>query len=200
MAAQMPRIRLWRFREAPARFQALFPEGKDPDWLASVPEPLAAVSETQFLRWRKLYPVSSMQMPDGSAVHWGAPRESINLIAGQYPQPTAVPALVKERRTGVRVPLGCPARYQAGSSAEQKTGAGRIIDISSSGAAFTTDSLLRPGTRAAIYIPWPVSLDDGASVELQAAGKVVRGEETSAALQFDHVTFVAASHSSATRS
>jgi len=188
MAAQMPRIRLWQFRKAPARIQALFPEGKDADWVASVPEPLAALSETQFLRWRKLFPVSSMRLPDGSAVHWGAPRESINLIADQYPQATSVPAHVKERRTGVRVQLGWSTRYETGSG-KQKTGIGRIIDISSSGAAFTTESLLRPGTRAALYIPWPISLDGGVPVELHAAGKVVRGEETRAALQFDSVAF-----------
>ena len=93
----------------------------------------------------------------------------------------------------MRVRLGCQARYQTGSSGKPQTGIGRIIDISSSGAAFTTDSLLRPGTRAAIYIPWPISLDGDIPVELHAAGKVVRGEETSAALQFDRVAFVAAS-------
>ncbi len=192
MAAQMPRILLWRFREAPVRFQELFPEGKDPDWIASVPEPLADLSETQFLRWRKLYPVSSMRLPDGTAVYWGAPRESVNLIAAQYPQSTSVPADIRERRTGVRVPLGCSARYQAGPSNSQ-TGIGRIIDMSSSGAAFTTGSLLPPGTSAALYIPWPISLDDGVPVELHAIGKVVRGDETRAALQFERVAFVAAS-------
>lgn len=189
MAPQMPRIQLWQFRDAPARIQALFPEGKEADWVASVPEELAAVSEAQFLRWRKLYPVSSMRLPDGSAVHWGAPRESINLIAKQHAQPGSIPSVAKERRTGVRVPLGCSTRYQAGSPGKEKAGIGRIIDISSSGAAFTTESLLPPGTRAALYIPWPISLDGGVPVELHAAGKVVRGDEARAALQFDRVAF-----------
>jgi PilZ domain len=191
MAAQMPRIRLWRFREAPVRFQELFPEGKDPDWIASVPEPLADLSETQFLRWRKLYPVSSMRLPDGTAVHWGAPRESVNLIADRYAQPASAPTDLRERRAGVRIPLGCSARYQAGPSSMQ-TGIGHIIDMSSSGAAFTTGSLLPPGSIAALYIPWPISLDDGVPVELHAVGKVVRGDETRAALQFDRVAFVSA--------
>jgi PilZ domain len=174
------------------RFQELFSAGQDPDWIAVVPEPLVDFSETQFLRWRKLYPVSSMRLPDGSSVHWGAPRESVNLIAQRYPQPVIVPAPITERRAGVRVPLGCSARYQAGASSKQN-GIGRIIDMSSSGAAFTTGSLLPPGTSATLYVPWPISLDDGAPVVLHAIGQVVRSDETRAALKFDRVAFIAAS-------
>jgi hypothetical protein len=78
-------------------------------------------------------------------------------------------------------------RYEAGSPAHKKTGAGRTIDMSSSGVAFTTESLLRKNTRVALHIPWPVRLDDDVPVELFAEGKVVRTEQSRAALQYDQI-------------
>jgi hypothetical protein len=68
-------------------------------------------------------------------------------------------------------------------------GAGRVIDMSSSGVFFTTESLLRRNTRVALHVAWPVRLDGDVPVELFAEGKLVRTERTRAALQYDRIAF-----------
>jgi len=194
MALQTPRIRLWPFRKAPLRFKALFLEGKNADWVASVPEPLASVIEPHIFRLRKLHPVSSVRLADGSFVYWGAPRESMTSMAGHYPQSSGIAGPGRERRIGVRVPLACAMRYEAGSLSHKKTGQGYVIDMSSSGVAFTTESLLRNRTKVALYIQWPIRLEGDVPVELCATGKVVRTEPTRAAIQYDQIAFRVADH------
>ena len=189
MAFPTPRVQLWSFRKAPSSLRALFREGEDTDWVASVPEALADVAESLFLRLRQLHPVLSVQLPDGSAIYWGAPRESITSIAVRSAQPEVVVPPGRERRRGVRVPLACTLRYETGSPAHRKMGAGRVIDMSSSGVFFTTESLLRRNTRVALHVAWPVRLDGDVPVELFAEGKLVRTERTRAALQYDRIAF-----------
>jgi hypothetical protein len=188
MALQTPRIQIWPFQKAPRRLKALFREGKKTDWLTSAPEALAVLAESQFQRLRQLHPVSSVQLPDGSIVYWGAPREAITSIAGQHAQPELAAPPSKERRIGMRVPLAWAMRYEAGSPAHKRIGAGRTIDMSSSGVAFTTESLLRKNTRVALHITWPVRLDD-VPVELFAEGNIVRAEQSRAALRYDQIAF-----------
>jgi len=189
MALETPRIQLWPFRKAPAHLNALFLEGKDTDWIASVPEPLVDVIEPHFFRLRQLHPVSSVPLPGGSVAYWGAPRESIDLIASRYAKPLVVAPPGRERRIGVRVPLACAMWYETGQAANKTTGEGRVIDMSSSGVAFTNESFLERNTRVALHIQWPVKLEGEVPVELCAGGKVVRVEDTRAALQFDQLAF-----------
>ncbi|MDP8988769.1 MAG: PilZ domain-containing protein [Acidobacteriota bacterium] len=169
--------------------KALFLEGNNADWVASVPEPLASVIEPHMLRLRKLHPVSSVRLADGSIVYWGAPRESMTSLADQYLQSDVVAPPDRERRSGVRVPLACAMRYETGSLAHKKTGEGTVIDISSSGVAFTTESSLHNRARVALHIQWPVRLEEDVPVELFATGKVVRAEQTKAAIQYDQIAF-----------
>ena len=189
MALQTPRIQFWPFRKAPARLQALFREGKDTDWVASVPKPMADFTESSFLRWRQLHPVSSARLPNGRIVYWGAPRESITVIAELFPQPDLVASTDKERRVGARVPLTCTTWYETGPAGRKKAGTGRIIDMSTSGVSFTTETLLRKGCRVELHIAWPVQLEGDVPVELFASGKVIRAESNRASLRYDHITF-----------
>jgi hypothetical protein len=189
MALETPRIQLWPFRKAPAHLKALFSEGSDIDWVASVPEPLVEVIEPYFFRLRQLHPVSSVRLPNRSVAYWGAPRESINLIASRYAMPAVVAPRGRERRIGVRVRLACAMWYETGQRAHKSTGEGRVIDMSSSGVAFTSESLLRRNTRVALHIQWPDKLEGEVPVELFAGGKVVRVEDTRAALRFDQLAF-----------
>jgi hypothetical protein len=189
---------LWSLSKAPARYRNLFPEGKELDWIASVPAPLATITETQFLRWRQLYPVSSAQLRDGSIVYWGAPRESIPRLAELYSPATDTIPPPAERRSGVRIPMACAARYQTSSRTHPVSGECRIIDLSSSGAAFTTKALPNHGARVALFIPWPVKLLGNLEVEFHATGKIVRRdskrEPKKVALKYDRLNFsVAAS-------
>jgi PilZ domain len=189
MPLQMAGIRLWPFRTAPPRFRALFREGKDPDWLANVTHPVADIFDPYVLRLKQLYPVSSVRLPDESVVYWGAPREAISVIASRFTQPNVVAFPPIERRLGVRVPLQCALRYETGSMTQKKRGEGRVIDISSSGVAFTTESALRRNTRVALHIQWPVQLEGDTPVELFASGRVVRAEPGKIALKYDQFNF-----------
>ncbi len=189
MAMQTPRIRLWPFHKAPSRHRELFREGNDLDWVASVPEAIAGFTENHFLRWRQLHNVSAVRLPDGSVIYWGAPRESISKIADRYTQLNRAAPVGTERRVGVRVALAWATWYETGSSARKRTGVGRVIDMSSSGVAFTTESFLRRGTRVSLRIQWPVKLEGEVPVELFVAGKLVRSERTKAALQYDRTAF-----------
>ncbi len=189
MALQTLRIRLWPFRKAPARLKAIFDEGRDTDWVAIVPDSITSVIEPYFLRLRQLHPVSSVRLPDGSAVYWGAPRESIALVQTQHPLPSAAPPPDKERRIGVRVPLECAMWYETGSPAHHRRGQGRVLNMSSTGVAFTTESLLRRNTRVALHVQWPLRLEADVPVELFASGKIVRAEPSRAALAFDQISF-----------
>jgi hypothetical protein len=189
MALDTPRIRLWPFRKAPPRLKAFFSEGKDVDWVASVPETLVDVIEPYLLRLRQLHPVSLVRLPDRSVAYWGAARESITMITSQHAQPSVVAHSGRERRSSVRVPLAFPMRYETGLKAQKSQGVGRVIDMSTSGIAFTTESLVRKNTRVALHIQWPVRIDGDVPVELVASGKVVRTEQTKAALQYDQIAF-----------
>ena len=189
MPLQMAGIRLWPFRTAPPRFRALFREGKDPDWLANVTRPVADIFDPYVIRLKQLYPVSSVRLPDESVVYWGAPREAISVIARQNTQPNVVASPRIERRMGVRVPLSWPLWYETSSMTHKRSGDGRVIDISSSGVAFTTESALRRNTRVTLHIQWPFQLEGEVPVELFASGKVVRAEQSKTALQYDQFNF-----------
>jgi hypothetical protein len=190
MASRTTGIRLWPFRKAPSRFKALFREGKDPDWLANVADPGADTIDAYFVRLKQLYPVSSVRLPDEGVVYWGAPREAISAIASQYNTQPGVAAFSRiERRNGVRVPLSCAMWYETSSMTHKRREEGRVIDISSSGVAFTTESSLRRNMRVALHIQWPVRLDGEVPVELFASGKVVRTEQSRTALQYDQINF-----------
>jgi PilZ domain len=182
-------IQLWPFRKAPSRLRALFREGKDPDWLANVTHPAADIVDPYFDRLKQLYPVSSVRLPDESVVYWGAPREAISVIASRYTQPSVAAFPPIERRNGVRVPLSCAMWYETSSMTRKRREEGRVIDISSSGVAFTTESPLRRNTRVALHIQWPVRLEGEVPVELFASGKVVRTEQSRTALQYDQINF-----------
>ncbi len=189
MPLQTPCIQSWPYRKAPRSLKALFRGGKKTDWVTSVPESLAVFAESHFQHLRQLHPVSSVRLPDGSTVYWGAPREAFASMAGKYPQSEVAAPPRKERRAGVRIPLACATRYETGSPANKKTGAGCTIDMSSSGIFFTTQSLLRRSTRVALHVTWPVRLEGEVPVELFAHGKVVRADRTGAALEYDHIAF-----------
>lgn len=189
MAASTPRVQLWPFRKAPSRLRALFRAGEDTDWVARVPATLSDIAESLFLRLQQLHPVLFMSLPDGSAVYWGIPRESITLIAAQSAQHVCTMPAGKERRRGVRVPLACSLRYETGALAQKTVGAGNLINMSSSGAFFTTESSLRRNARVALHVAWPVRLDGDVPVELFAEGRIVRAERAKAALQYDRLAF-----------
>jgi len=178
---------MWAFPHAPLEFQELFPEGAETDWVVYVPPAQRKVMEPSLLRWRGVYPVKSTELPDRSAVYWGAPREAMRLVTEQGTSPTAGTPPGKERRAAVRVHVVYPSRYETHTEPQQ-AGAGHTIDMSTSGIAFTTESLLPANAEVTLHVTWPVRLEGDIPVELRAIGKVVRAEAMRAALKLDRMT------------
>jgi hypothetical protein len=79
-----------------------------------------------------------------------------------------------ERRKKIRFPLQREMRYKVlDAGREIGRGSGRTLDISSSGAAFTTEGYIAPGTLIEITISWPVLLDGQCKLRLCGSGPVI---------------------------
>jgi hypothetical protein len=176
---------MWSFRHAPREFQTLFPEGKDPDWVAHAPESERQAIESSLLQWRPIYPVQSTELADRSVVYHGAPREALDLIAEHGAPATGSHSTIQERRTGIRVAMTHPSRYKTPT----EIGFGHTIDMSITGIAFTTESLLVRNTEVTLRVKWPIRLESGLPVELYAVGKLARAEPMKAAMQIDSMSF-----------
>ena len=178
------RVRMWSFRRAPREFQRLFPEGRDSDWVAHVPEPERDAVESSLLQWRPVYTVRFAKLADRSIVYFGAPRDALQLIGERGMLADPLPA-GRERRAAVRVRIECPSQY----ATPQHVGFGHTIDMSSTGVAFTTETLLAQDAEVTLHVAWPVRLEGGGPVEFSAVGKLARAEPMKAAMQMDSVSF-----------
>jgi hypothetical protein len=181
-------VRVWSFHHAPLRLKQLFPGGRDPDWVTHIPAPGRSLVEHSLSRWRPIYPVKSIELADQSVVYWGAEGEAIAMLAKWIRPVTSSPPAGIERRTGVRVQLECPSRYETRSGPKQ-VGLGHTIDLSGAGISFTTESMLPQEMRMALLVKWPVPLEDEVPVELRAIGKLVRTDATRATLKVGTLTF-----------
>src|ERR1700687_4847133 len=151
------RVRMWAFRNAPPDFQKLLPDGRDADWVIHVPGPERHLAEPPLLRWRRIFPVKSIELADRSVVYWGAVSEAMALLAKGGKPLTAPPPGGEERRTGMRVQIECPCRYETQSEPKQ-VGTGHTIDMGGSGISFTTESLLPRNIEATLLVTWPARL------------------------------------------
>jgi len=176
---------MWSFGQAPPEFQTLFPEGRHSDWVVHVPESERHELEFPLLQWRPVYPVRSTELADRSVVYFGAPREALKLIAERGERITTPLPPDQERRAAVRVRIECPSRYQT----PKQAGSGYTIDMSSTGIAFTTETLLTRDAHVTLRVTWPVRLEGDVPVEFHAAGKLARSEPMKAAMQMDSVSF-----------
>jgi hypothetical protein len=184
---------MWRFSQAPFEFRELFPEARDWDWIAHVPQSQRQALEPMLLRWNEVYPIHSAVLPDQSVVYCGAPRQALALLAKHghsVPESDFNSAFNngQERRTAVRVRLVCPSRYETHTEPKQ-IGMGHTIDMSNSGIAFTTESRLPTNATLTLHLKWPVRLPGEVPVELRAVGRLARTETLKAALQLHSVTF-----------
>src|ERR1017187_3482861 len=68
-------------------------------------------------------------------------------------------------------------------------GAGKTLDISSKGVLFETEQRLRPGKRVEVSVNWPAQLEGGCPLKFVAVGRVVRADETSAAMHIEQYEF-----------
>ncbi|MCL5745484.1 MAG: hypothetical protein M1541_16430 [Acidobacteria bacterium] len=70
-----------------------------------------------------------------------------------------------------------------------RTGAGKTVDMSSSGVLFTTDCPLSAGNRLELSVNWPAQLDNSCPLKLVALGRVVRADTATAAIAIEKYEF-----------
>jgi hypothetical protein len=95
-----------------------------------------------------------------------------------------------DRRENNRFPVREEVRYRLlQSKAIQLSGAGKTVDISSSGILFTTSEPLPTGRLVEISVNWPARLDGTCPLQLVATGRIVRSDAAKAAVRIERYEF-----------
>ena len=89
-----------------------------------------------------------------------------------------------ERRGSNRFAVEHDVRYRVLAKGHiNETGAGKTVNMSSTGILFTTDRALAPGRSLELSISWPALLDNNCPLKLVVKGRVVRIEDGKVALE-----------------
>ena len=98
---------------------------------------------------------------------------------------------VDDRRTSNRLQIEQDVRYKAlvRGKGDREVGIGKVINISSSGVLFSTETTLTVGGRLELTVSWPARLNEVTPLKLVAIGRVVRSEEKQAAIAIEKYEF-----------
>jgi len=98
---------------------------------------------------------------------------------------------IAERRASRRFAIEQEVVYRVLDHREAvpETGVGKTLDISSKGVLFETVQRLRPGKRVEVSVNWPALLEGGCPLKFVAVGRVVRAEDTRAAMHIEQHEF-----------
>lgn len=95
-----------------------------------------------------------------------------------------------ERRRTSRFPVREDVRYRIVQSKAQKvSGSGTTLNIGSNGILFTTEDRLPLGRMVELSVNWPARLDGTCALQFVATGRVVRSEQTRAAVRIERYEF-----------
>ena len=94
-----------------------------------------------------------------------------------------------ERRTKARYPLELAVQYQTMGPQKSLSGAGRTMNVSSSGALIAAEHDLYEGARLKITMEWPTLLNGTTPLQLVTTAKVVRRQESTLGVEFDWYQF-----------
>src|SRR5215510_1966625 len=96
-----------------------------------------------------------------------------------------------DRRSSNRMPIERDVRYKVlgGKKAVKTVGSGKTLNMSSGGVLFTTESALPEGERVELAVSWPAQLNDALPLKLVAMGRLVRTDETQAAISIEKYEF-----------
>ncbi len=109
------------------------------------------------------------------------------LIQSRRPESSDAAA---ERRRSSRFPIEREVRYKTlNQRTEILSGAGKTLNISSSGVLFTSDHDLPVGTRLEVSISWPAQLNEKCLLNLVARGRITRHMKGQLALQIQQYEF-----------
>jgi hypothetical protein len=82
-----------------------------------------------------------------------------------------------ERRTRQRFPLNLELRFTAGQGGQSPIqGRAEVVNISSNGVAFRTETALTPGLSIDASMEWPVALNGDCVLRVAMKGRLVRVE------------------------
>ena len=96
----------------------------------------------------------------------------------------------RERRLKRRFDIEQEVRYKMLYGQRiAETGAGKTLNISSSGLWFTTECMLTSGMPVELSLTWPVLLNDSCPMKLMIYGCVVRSNEKGAAVAIERYEF-----------
>jgi PilZ domain len=96
-----------------------------------------------------------------------------------------------DRRASNRLPIERDVRYKVvgKKKSPKQVGLGKTLNMSGSGVLFTTESALAEGELVELEVSWPARLNDFVPLKLVAFGRVVRAEETQAAIAIEKYEF-----------
>jgi hypothetical protein len=96
----------------------------------------------------------------------------------------------KERRLKKRFSIERDLRYKLLNGQHiAATGAGKTLDMSSTGIAFTTQQPLPLGTLVELSISWPALLNNDCPMKLMVFGRIIRSEGERAATTIERYEF-----------
>lgn len=95
-----------------------------------------------------------------------------------------------DRRGADRFPIEREVRYKVLNKKNiDEMGAGKTLNMSSTGILFTAEHLLLPGKRLEVSISWPAQLNNKTPLKLVARGRIIRYEDGSAAMEIQQYEF-----------
>ncbi len=95
-----------------------------------------------------------------------------------------------DRRGSDRFPIERDVRYKVLNKKNvDEIGAGKTLNMSSTGILFTAEHLLLPGKRLEVSISWPAQLNNKTPLKLVARGRIIRYEDGSAAMEIQQYEF-----------
>ena len=106
------------------------------------------------------------------------------------PTGASLPRSTPERRTNGRYPLHEEASYrEVQSKAPAASGTGETLNMGSGGILFTTHERLPVGRTIEVAVNWPAKLGGSCPLRFVAIGRVVRSEDTQAAVRIQRYEF-----------
>jgi len=102
-----------------------------------------------------------------------------------------------DRRARKRYPLQLTVRYRSTSRRLPLSGAGRTLNISSSGLLIASSQGVREGARLQLKLEWPWALEDLTPLQLIAESRVVRAGATEFAVMLERYQFCTAKRETA---
>jgi PilZ domain len=110
-------------------------------------------------------------------------------VDGLAVQGTSVSAIRLERRLRARYPVRLLARYRTLDQAEELTGFGTTVNMSSSSLLVKCQHDIPLGAQMDVVVNWPSLLESTIPLQLVTSGRVVRSEPSHFVIEFARYEF-----------